>query len=66
MSFSVFIYRFVILETKKNRMEYLIKIAFPIIDSILKDEHFDLFGGYITNCFDLIIMKEVELYKVIL
>lgn len=42
----------------------VLKIAFPLIDSILKDEHFDLFGGYITNCFDLIMIKDVELFKV--
>lgn len=41
-----------------------IKIAYPLIDSILKGEHFDLFGGYLTSCFDLVIVNDVATYQV--
>ena len=41
-----------------------IKIAYPLIDAILRGEHFDLFGGYLANLFDLVIVNDVRRYQV--
>lgn len=40
-------------------------MAYPLVDSILQGEHFDLFGGYLTDCFDLILLNDLGKYQVV-
>lgn len=41
------------------------KVVFPLIDAILFNyENFDLFGGYLTNCIDLILVNDLASFQV--